>query len=440
MNQPSGVLFDSGLWKSALESYASAAQISVQLFDASERVVMGPVNPTPIFRLFAEKGYDPGLFVECARQCLAQSARRPAVLVSEDYGLTVIGTSLVLGGATVGAAVGGYAFADFSQISEVQILARKAGITFEELWKIAREQKPVPRQRLVLNAELLQVLGDALLRENHRTRQYEEALEKLERTSEMARESEERLRRVEKIAAANQFASTIAHEINNPLASVTNALYLLETGSGLDDAARGYLDIAVRELARVSRIVKQSLSYHRIGEVPLDLDLGAIVNESLLILKERLERARVEVKARVQDGTVLLGFAGELRQVIDNLLLNAVEAMPDGGKVWVSLHESFDWGKGREHRKGVRLMVADSGYGIPREYRERVLEPFFTTKPEKGTGLGLWVLRGILSKHEGSMRVRSSDTPGSSGTVISIFLPYHAQGPRKPSASAQAVA
>lgn len=454
MNSPGGALFESDLWKTALESYASAAQLSVQLFDGGGRVVLGPVNPTPIFQLFTERGYDPGLFAKCARQCLAQAAGRPAVLVSESYGLTVIGTSLVLEGKIVGAAVGGYAFVDFSQISEVQILARKAGVKFEQLWRIAREQKPVPRQRLALNAELLQVLGDALLRENYRTRQYEESVVKLEesvrlrneayaeleRTAEAGRKSEERLHRVEKIAAANQLASAMAHEINNPLSSVTNILYLLETGGKLDEESRDYVGMAAKELARVSRIVKQSLSYHRIGAVPVDLDLGVIVNESLLMFEERFERARVEVKAEIQSGTMFLGFPGELRQVIDNLLLNAVEAMPGGGKVWVSVQESFDWADGRRGRKGVRLTVADSGCGIPRENRERVLEPFFTTKPDKGTGLGLWVLRGILSKHEGSMKVRSSDRPGSSGTVISIFLPCQALGHRKPSVSAQAVA
>lgn len=455
MNPANGALFAPGVWKNALESYARAAQMSVQLFDAEGRAVLGPLNPTPIHQLFAKKGYDPGLFAECARQCLAQAGERPAVLVSEFYGLTVIGTSLVLAGEVVGAAVGGYAFADFSQISEVERLARDAGIPFERLWSIAIEQKPVPRQRLALNADLLQVLGDALLRENHRTRQYEEAVAKLEETAQMrneayaelehaseaARESEERLRRVEKIAAANQLASSMAHEINNPLASVTNALYLLESGNGLDVAARSYVGLAARELARVSRIVKQSLSYYSIGTLPVELDLGAIVNESIVLFKERFQRAHVEVKARVQSGTTLLGFAGELRQVVDNLLLNAVEAMPGGGgRVWVSVHESFDWARGREFRKGVRLTVADNGCGIPREFRERIMEPFFTTKLDKGTGLGLWVLRGILAKHEGSLRVRSSVTPGSSGTAISIFLPAHAQILRKPSASAQAVA
>lgn len=173
-------LFSSDLWLPALERYGSDTRLSVKLFDADERVVFGPIHPTPLFQLFEDKGYDPGIFAECARRCLAQTDSRPAVMVSEIYGLAAVGTSLVLQGKIVGAAVGGYAFVDFSQLSEVQRLAKDAGIQFERLWEIARAQKPVPQQRLILNGELLQVLGDALLRENFRTRQYEDAVQKLE--------------------------------------------------------------------------------------------------------------------------------------------------------------------------------------------------------------------------------------------------------------------
>ncbi len=176
-------LFSSGLWERALESYACAAHLTVKLFDADAHTVSGPIHPTPFFKLFQETtGYDPGLFAECARRCLAQTDGRPAVMVSEFCGLSVVGTSLALDGKIVGAAVGGYAFVDFSQLSQVQRLAQNSGISFERLWQIAREQKPVPRERLVLNGELLQVLGDALLRENYRTRQYEQTVLALQET------------------------------------------------------------------------------------------------------------------------------------------------------------------------------------------------------------------------------------------------------------------
>jgi Sensory domain found in PocR len=172
-------LFGSALWQASLETYASATQLTVVLFDADERPVLGPVHLTPLFQLFEEAGYSPAIFTECARRCIAQTDKRPAVLLSEFHGLAVVGTSLVLDGRVVGAAVGGYALSAFCQTSEVLRLARQAGIGFERLWAIERKQPPVSRQRLIEHGELLQVLGDALLRENHRTRQYEQAVERL---------------------------------------------------------------------------------------------------------------------------------------------------------------------------------------------------------------------------------------------------------------------
>lgn len=438
MTPPNEGLFSSDLWNQALERYASAAHVTVKLFDADERLVLGPIHPTPLFQLFKEKEYDPGMFIECARRCLAQTESRPTVIVAESYGLAVVGTSLVLEGKVVGAAVGGYAFVDFSQVSEIQRLASNAGIKFERLWQVAREQKPVPKQRLILTGELLQVLGDAMLRENYRIHQYEEAVVELEeaaRETDMLhrdfREQAERLNKVEKMAAAGQLAAAMAHEVNNPLAAVTNALYLLETKTDLDPTARGFVTMAASELARISRIVKQSLSYYKVGTIPRDVNLGEIVNESLQIFSSKIHRAGIDVKLNIAKGTLLVGFPDELRQVIDNLLHNALEAMPGGGRLTVSLHESFDWASNRHHRKGVRLTIADTGCGIAAANRRRIFEPFFSTKPEKGTGLGLWILQGIILKHEGVMSLRSSDAKGKSGTVISIFLPSHARAPHK---------
>ena len=193
MNPASDVLFSSDLWLQALERFGRNTHLSVKLFGADERVVFGPIHPTPLFQLFEEKGYDPGIFAECARGCLAQTESRPAVMVSKFYGLAVVGTSLMLEGKTVGAAVAGYAFVDFSQLAEVQRLARDAGIKFEQLWQVAREQKPVPQQRLILNGEQLQVLGDALLRENYRTRQYEDAVLKLEEVAKAKEQAHQEL-------------------------------------------------------------------------------------------------------------------------------------------------------------------------------------------------------------------------------------------------------
>jgi signal transduction histidine kinase len=427
-------LFSSDLWMRALESYASSAHLTVKLFDAEARVVLGPVHPTPLFQLFEERKYVSGLFPECVHQCLTQTGIRPVLIVSKSYGLSVVGTSLVLEGQIVGAAVAGFALLDFSQASEIHVLARDSGIRFEQLWQVARAQKPEPRKRLILMGELLQVLGDALLSENYRTRQYEETARKLqevaiakEQLDQEFRKQQERLHRIEKMAAAGQLASSLAHEINNPLSSVTNALYLLETHPHLDESARTFVTTATTELARVSGIVKQSLSYYQVGATPVDLDLGAIVSELLQIYSGKFRRSGIELKWKVRTESELVGYPDELRQVIHNLLLNALEAMPGGGCLGVSVHESADWIHHRRKgdRKGVRLTIADSGNGIPKGDRAMIFEPFFSTKTEPGTGLGLWILQGIVAKHEGAISMRSSNRKGRSGTVISIFFPSH---------------
>jgi PAS domain S-box-containing protein len=242
------------------------------------------------------------------------------------------------------------------------------------------------------------------------------------RRSEAAlREGEERLRKTEKLAAAGQLAASLAHEINNPLSSVTNALYLLNTNSTLDEAARDVLGMARAELSRMSRIVKQSLSYYRADRIPKDVNVGTMVNESLQVFSAKFDRAGIQLTKNITDSGTVPGFADEIRQVIDNLLLNAVESMPNGGRLSLSVHSSREW-KNR-FRQGIRMTVGDSGSGIPQALLSKIFEPFFTTKAEKGTGLGLWVVRGIVAKHEGAIRVRSSAITRRTGTVISVFLP-----------------
>lgn len=173
MKPSSEVLFNAGLWQTALEKYASATGVTVKLYDSGGRAALGPIHPTPLFQLFESKRYDPGILAECARRCLAQGQDRSVVVTSEFHGMGAFGTSLVLEGKIVGAAVAGYVLRDFSQISEIQMLARQAGIAFEDLWSVARKQQPVPQSRINVHGELLQILGDALLHENDRTRRHE---------------------------------------------------------------------------------------------------------------------------------------------------------------------------------------------------------------------------------------------------------------------------
>lgn len=247
------------------------------------------------------------------------------------------------------------------------------------------------------------------------------------------RTQEERLRRVEKLAAAGQLAASLAHEINNPLEAITNALYILQNFSGLPSQTTHLLNIAESELARVSRIVKQSLSYYRVDRGPKEIDLAQILQESLRIFEERFQKAELQVSVRIHPQTIILGFGDEIRQAIDNLLINAIEATPRGGRLVVSLRLSKNW-KDQRQMGIARLTIADTGSGISKDQLSHLFEPFFTTKAEKGNGLGLWVVQGIVAKHEGSIRIRSSTNDGNRGTVVSILWPV----PNKESASPEA--
>jgi PAS domain S-box-containing protein len=237
--------------------------------------------------------------------------------------------------------------------------------------------------------------------------------------SDMKR-SEERLRRMEKLAAAGQLAASLAHEINNPLSSVINALYLLKRQPGLEERSAFLLDTANSELQRVARIVRQSLSYYRQVEAQQQVDLVELVDQSLQVFKDKMRHADIQCTNRSGPVASISGLPDEIRQVVDNLLLNAVEAMSNGGRLSVSLRPSRNW---RTNQRGVRLTLADTGHGIAKANLAKAFEPFFTTKGERGTGLGLWVVRGIVTKHEGAISIRSSQEQGRSGTVISILWP-----------------
>ena len=244
--------------------------------------------------------------------------------------------------------------------------------------------------------------------------------------------TEDVLHATEKLATTGRLAAAIAHEINNPLEGVTNLLYLLENHASLDATARRYARMAQEEVARVARIARQTLAFYREPTVPVEVNLAELVQGLLELYTHKLQSRRVTLEKRLEDSTPITASPGELRQVLSNLLGNALDAVPEGGAIKVHVFQSRDW----RHRwqEGVRITVADNGHGIPQEHRRSIFDPFFTTKGEKGTGLGLWVSHGIVQKYGGSIHVHSSVRPGHSGTCFSLFFPYLtvAESPRKP--------
>jgi PAS domain S-box-containing protein len=230
---------------------------------------------------------------------------------------------------------------------------------------------------------------------------------------------EEALRRSEKLAAAGRIAGTLAHEINNPLSAVTNLLYLLQN-SGLDDRAQHYVDVAASELARVSHIARNTLSFYREAASPVPVRLTEVLDSVLELFARHLEDKSLNVTRRYDYEGDIQNYPGELRQVFSNLVLNAIDALPPNGELTLSVRAAHH---PRTGVRGVRVLVADRGVGIPQDLMAKLFEPFFTTKGERGTGLGLWVSHGIIQKQGGSIRVRSSSTPGGSWSVFSVFVP-----------------
>jgi len=235
--------------------------------------------------------------------------------------------------------------------------------------------------------------------------------------------AEEALRRSEKLAATGRLAATIAHEINNPLTSVTNLLYLLRTDPRLAQNLAFYAETAQAELARVSHITKQTLAFHRESDVPVRVNLNEVIESVSYLLSHKIRTKTIRLVQELQSTADVMGYPNEIRQVVTNIMENAIEASPDGGRLTVRLYPSVEWNNSRQ--AGVRLIVADEGSGVPAEHRQRIFEPFFTTKGEKGTGLGLWVTNGIVQKHGGFIRTRSRTGAEQTGTVFSIFLPVN---------------
>jgi PAS domain S-box-containing protein len=235
------------------------------------------------------------------------------------------------------------------------------------------------------------------------------------------KQAEDALRKSEKLAAAGRLAATIAHEINNPLEAVTNLLYLLRQNDTWDNNSRSYVSQAEHELARIAHVARQTLGFYRDTTSPRLMELAKIVEESLFLYLPRIQAKGIHLSREYDEGVQVTGLAGEIRQVISNLVANAIDALPDEGYLRIRVHHSTELNN--SNRPGGRIVIADTGSGISPEHRKKLFEPFYTTKQDVGTGLGLWVSREIVQKHGGSISLHSCVVPGRSGTVFSIFLP-----------------
>jgi PAS domain S-box-containing protein len=232
------------------------------------------------------------------------------------------------------------------------------------------------------------------------TRQYE-----LERT----------LRTTEKLALAGKITASVAHEINNPLDTVSNLLHLIQ--SERDDLYRDeYISLASQELKRVNQVTRSMLSLYRESQTPVPVDLSEVVNGAISLLERQIRNKEARVSCNFAKNARVEGFPAELHQVFTNLLYNSLDAIPARGQILIECPSP-------ETQNNVRVTITDNGHGIAQENLPRLFQPLFTTKGMQGTGLGLWVCKGIVEKHGGTIEAQSDPAGSASGATFTVVLP-----------------
>jgi PAS domain S-box-containing protein len=239
---------------------------------------------------------------------------------------------------------------------------------------------------------------------------------------------EQALRVTERLASVGRMAATVAHEINNPLEAITNLVYLAK-GCAVREDVQKYLHTIDEELDRVSHLTRQTLGFYREAKAPSAVRVGPMVDSLVSFFGGRARNRGIQIVPEIRRDPEIYAVAGEIRQLITNLLSNSIDAVGSGGLIRIRIDATC---LHRNESPGVRITVADSGPGIPPSVRPRIFEPFFTTKTDVGTGLGLWVCTNIVKRHHGSIRVKSSIIPGMSWTVFCVVLPFQQDSDNTP--------
>jgi PAS domain S-box-containing protein len=234
-------------------------------------------------------------------------------------------------------------------------------------------------------------------------------------------QAEDALRKAERLAAMGRVAGIIAHEINNPLEAISNTFFLLRDHPSLDAEARHYAQMGEEEMLRLSHITRQTLGFYRESKHPVEVSIAQLLDDILELQLRRLEFNKIAIIKRYSSRGIVQGFPVELKQVFLNLIGNAVQAMPEGGQLRLHVFDSM---RRKDRQAGTRISICDTGVGIDTEHSRHLFEPFFTTKAAKGTGLGLWISKGIIQKYGGSITFRSIRGDNRNVTCFHIFLPH----------------
>jgi PAS domain S-box-containing protein len=226
----------------------------------------------------------------------------------------------------------------------------------------------------------------------------------------------------EKVAATGRMAAAVAHEINNPLSSVLNLIFLARQDTCPKAELQTHLAMAESELERVSHIARQTLGYYRDTGSPKEVHIHDLIENVLSVYRNKTITQQINVETSFNDLRKIRVWVGEMIQVFSNLVSNAIDALPEGGTLSIETSRTVQL-----DGDGIRIVISDTGRGIRREHLSRVFEPFFTTKGNLGTGIGLWIAKQLVERHEGQISISSSVEPDNSGTTVSVFLPFESR-------------
>jgi signal transduction histidine kinase len=393
-------LFRSERGRTALEKFCAVTHLTVRVYGSDHNPLSEPMHPTPLFGLFAGGGDRPAAFIERLRPPPGEN--RAAILV-EESGLATVRTDFRVEGDVVCSAVAGPAVVAHLTQRDAQQIARASGLPFAAVWLAARKELPIPRERLELYGQLLQVVGETLLSDDFRSRRLEEALAHLE-TSDQAKDL---------------FLATLSHELRTPLTAIAGWMHIPRTGN-LDAAAVTHvLDAVERNTKLQVRLVEDLLDVSRAvaGKVDLDLrpvPLGHVVQASLDALRPAADAKRIRLTAVVETSVGLVsGDRDRLGQIVSNLLTNAVKFTPANGRVDVRL---------RRVASAAELSVSDTGSGIAPEFLPHVFERFRQAQASQGgLGLGLALVKHLAEMHGGAVRAESAGA--DQGATFTVVLP-----------------
>lgn len=405
--------FSVDVWRQALEKYGSVTRLTVILFDFRGTVVCGPVNRTTLFDAFEHATSDPGLFTECAQRCLRQGEKRPTVIVAKPSGLAVVGTPLVLNDEIVGTAVGGYHLVDFPQAGAIERVAADAGVLFPNLWDVVRREQPVSRARVIVEGELLQLLGDTILRETYKTRRYEEAASELNAAA----------------AAKDEFLAVLSHELRTPLTPILGWARMLKLGddpSRIEQAA----DVIERNAILQTKLVDDLLELTRMarGNVTLDLrisDLSDAIRAAVDAYLDGAKQKRVVLQViEAREPLLVSADTNRLQQVFRNLIANALKFTQAGGRITVMLARVADTGV---------VTIRDTGEGISPDFLPFVFDIFRqqergTRRRHEGLGIGLALVKRLTELQGGEVAIASAGI--GKGTEVTIRFPLAPESDR----------